>query len=216
MSTPRLSLRAMELPQDWPLPEAAALKDDLLAAYAEPGRHYHDTRHLAEVLARLDELRLAGVAFDRTVVELAAWFHDAVYDGERDAEERSAAWAEDSLPAYAGQRVVAEVARLVRMTEFHDPDDADVDGCALSDADLAILAAGQERYDEYAAAVRREYAHLSDEQFCAGRAQVLQGLLDKERLFHTAYARDHWEAPARANLARELMALEPARAMRVG
>ena len=47
----------------WPLPQAAALRDELLAAYADPGRGYHDTTHLAEVLARLDELAAAGVAY---------------------------------------------------------------------------------------------------------------------------------------------------------
>jgi len=203
----------MELPQDWPLPTAAALKDELLAAYADPSRHYHDTRHLSEVLARVDELRAAGVGFDPLTVVLAAWFHDAVYDGERDAEERSAAWAEDALPPYVSPEVVAEVARLVRLTEFHEPADDDPAGCVLSDADLAILASGRERYDEYAAAVRVEYSHLTDREFRAGRAQVLRSLLDKESLFHTSYACERWEAPARANLERELAALEPALAV---
>ena len=105
---------------------------------------------------------------------LAAWFHDAVYDGERDAEERSAAWAEDALAPLVPAPVVAEVARLVRLTETHQPDDADPNGCALSDADLAILAAPPDRYDEYVAAVRREYAHLPDDVFDAGRAAVLR------------------------------------------
>ena len=69
---------------------------------------------------------------------------------------------------------MAEVARLVRLTETHTPDDADANGCALSDADLGILAAPRERYDEYVAAVRREYAHLPDDVFSAGRAEVLK------------------------------------------
>lgn len=198
----------MELPQHWPLPEAAALGDALEAAYADPSRHYHDTRHLTEVLARLDELSGAGVVFDRTAVALAAWFHDAVYDGERDAEERSAAWAEDALASVCPPETVAEVARLVRMTEHHDPAEDDSGGCALSDADLAILAADTARYDEYAAAVQAEYGHLDAEEFRAGRAQVLRTLLDRAWLFQTTYARREWEAPARENLGRELAALE--------
>ncbi len=61
-------------------------------------RGYHDTRHLTEVLDRLDELAGAGVGLRRgRRCVLAAWFHDAVYDGERDAEERSAQWAEHAL-----------------------------------------------------------------------------------------------------------------------
>lgn len=194
-------------PLPWPLPDELALRDALLAAYADPARGYHDVRHLSEVLDRLQELAAAGATFDRTPVLLAAWFHDAVYDGERDAEERSAAWAEHALPGLVDDATVAEVARLVRLTESHRPDDADVNGCALSDADLGILAAPQHRYDEYAAAVRAEYRHLTDDVFIAGRADVLRELTAKPRLFHTAYALSHWEEPARRNVERELSVL---------
>ena len=188
----------------WPLTDLA-LRDALLGEYADPGRGYHDTLHLTEVLDRLDELAGAGVGFDATVASLAAWFHDAVYDGERDAEERSAAWAEEAL---AGTPYAAEVARLVRLTETHDPSADDHAGQALCDADLAILASGQERYDAYLAGVRREYAYLPDADFASGRAAVLKDLARRERLFHTSYGREHWEPAARANLERELAALQ--------
>jgi predicted metal-dependent HD superfamily phosphohydrolase len=197
----------VELPQHWPLPDAPELRNALRAAYDEPGRRYHGTRHLEEVLARLEELRAAGTAFEELPVTLAAWFHDSVYDGERDAEERSAAWAEDGLPGLVDDAVVAEVARLVRLTETHRPEDTDTNGCALSDADLAILATGPERYAEYRAAVREEYAHLDDAEFRGGRTQVLRHLLEKDTIFHTAYARETWEAVARANLEAELLEL---------
>jgi len=198
----------MDLSDRWPLPDCPDLRDELTAAYADPSRGYHDTRHLSEVLDRLDELAAHGTTYDATPVLLAAWFHDAVYDGERDAEERSAAWAEDALATVAPAPLVAEVARLVRLTETHDPDDGDHNGCALSDADLGILAAPRERYDEYVAAVRREYAHLEVAIFTAGRADVLRALAAKPRLFHTAYAREKWEDAARANMDRELTALD--------
>ena len=194
----------MDLSERWPLPDAPGLGEELVAAYADPQRGYHDHRHLIEVLDRLDELAAAGTSYDATPVVLAAWFHDAVYDGERDAEERSAAWAEDALAGLVPAEVVAEVARLVRMTETHLPDDGDANGCALSDADLAILATPVERYEQYRAAVRQEYAHLPDEVFVPGRESVLRSLAEKPHLFHTSYAREHWEDPARANLEREL------------
>ena len=197
----------MDLPQHWPLPEAADLLDDVLTAYAEPTRRYHDTRHLGEVLARITELRDEGERFDPLTVTLAAFFHDAVYDGERDAEERSATWAEDALSAYLDPAVVAEVARLVRLTETHDPAPDDISGRVLSDADLAILASPAQRYREYAATVREEYQHLSDEEFRVGRTQVLEGLLEKESLFSTPFARISWEADARANIAAEMESL---------
>jgi len=102
---------------------------------------------------------------------------------------------------------VAEVARLVRLTETHRPDNSDPNGCALSDADLGILAAPAERYATYVAAVRAEYAHLDDATFTAGRRAVLSDLLTKPRLFHTTYAFDHWETAARANASAELAVL---------
>ncbi|WP_036555787.1 HD domain-containing protein [Nocardioides insulae] len=194
----------MDLPHQWPLPDSPDLGEDLVAAYTDPTRHYHDLRHLTEVLTQLDELAAAGELFPDLPVTLAAWFHDAVYDGERDAEERSAVWAEEALRGLVPDDVVTEVVRLVRLTETHDPADDDPAGRALSDADLAILAADEARYAEYAAAVRAEYAHLSDEDFRIGRTQVLETLLDKERLFRTEYAYRRWEVAARTNVRREL------------
>jgi predicted metal-dependent HD superfamily phosphohydrolase len=195
-----------DLTARWPLAHAEAVRDELLAAYADPARGYHDTRHLSEVLDRLDELAGAGTPFDRLPVELAAWFHDAVYDGRPGDEERSAQWAEDVLAAHE-PRQVGEVVRLVRLTETHRPADDDRNGCALSDADLAILAASPERYAEYVADVRREYAHVADDDFRAGRTAVLTDLLAKPRLFHTAHARETWETVARVNIEAELARL---------
>jgi len=196
----------MDLDRWWPdwLAEQTLVRDRLLAAYDDPARGYHDLRHLEEVCARVEELTGGDSGpCDREAVLLAAWFHDAVYDGLPGAEERSAAWAEDELPALLTEPALAvEVARLVRLTETHRPAPDDVEGRVLCDADLAILAAAPERYDEYAADVRREYAHVSDDDFRAGRAAVLRDLVDRAHLFHTAYARKHWEAAARANVAR--------------
>jgi len=186
---------------EWPLTGRDDLREALLAAYADPSRGYHDTRHLAEVLSRIAELATT-TPFDRDAVVLAAWFHDGVYDGAPGAEERSARWA---LVADIPQ--AEEVARLVRMTQHHKPADDDVNGCVLSDADLAILAAPAGRYDEYTADVRREYDFVPDDLFAAGRAEILRELLSKPTLFHTAHARTQWEAAARANVERELRAL---------
>lgn len=186
----------------WPLPELPELREQLLAAWTSPDRGYHDLTHLVEVLDHLD--LLAGEApEDLEVLRLAAWFHDAVYEGLRDDEERSARWA---LEALADLGVGEEVARLVRLTATHQPEPGDRLGALLCDADLAILASGAERYADYVAGVRREYAHLDDATFAAGRTAVLESLADGE-LFHTEAGRARWEAAARANLTAELASL---------
>ncbi|GAB2887335.1 HD domain-containing protein [Nocardioides pacificus] len=203
-----MSIDGERLHETWPLPAAGPLRDALLASYSDPARGYHDLRHLTEVLDRVEELAEAGELFDLPVVLLAAWFHDAVYDARPGPEERSARWATESLSALGlPADLVDEVARLVRVTERHRPEPNDAAACALTDADLAILAAPAERYAEYAADVRREYAAVPDDDFRAGRAAVLADLLAKPTLFHTAYARERWEQPARDNVSREISRL---------
>ena len=183
----------------WPLPDDG-LRAELEAAYADPSRGYHDTRHLQEVFERLVDLA-PSTHFDREPVLLAAWFHDAVYDGRPGAEEQSARWAESAL---ADHPQVTEIARLVRLTEHHRPEPTDVNGCALSDADLGILASSPERYAEYVASVRQEYAQVAEPDFAAGRAAILEDLLAKPTLFHTEHARREWEAAARENVEKEV------------
>jgi len=193
----------------WPLTGYDELRDRLLAAYSAPERGYHDVRHLEEVLDRLLELlSVEGARVDRDAVLLAAWFHDAVYDGRNDDEERSAELAADALAGFDTARA-AEVARLVRLTAAHQPADDDLAGQLLCDADLAILASGPGRYGEYVAGVRREYGAVPEPEFRQGRAAVLRALLAKPTLFHTTHARSSWEDTARANVARELEELLP-------
>jgi predicted metal-dependent HD superfamily phosphohydrolase len=199
-------MTAGPLADRWPLADHLAERDALLSAYGDPSRGYHDLLHLTEVLDRVDELGEATAVGDGTAVRLAAWFHDGVYDGLRGDEDRSALWAEDAL---ADTPYAAEVARLVRLTEHHDPGPDDLAGQVLCDADLAILAAEPSRYAAYVEGVRRDYAHIGDGDFAAGRSAVLQDLDARARLFHTAYARERWEPAARANLAAELKTLAP-------
>ncbi len=177
---------------------------DLLDRWGEEHRNYHGRTHLLAVLEALDVL--TGPEAPPRPVLLAAWFHDAVYRGiaGRD-EEESATLAEDSL-ARAGLAAaeVDEVARLVRMTAEHRPEAGDRSAALLSDADLAILGGSPETYARYLAAVRQDFAHISDADFAAGRAAVVRGLLGLEPLFHTGRARELWQAAARRNLRGEL------------
>ncbi|MFE5329627.1 metal-dependent phosphohydrolase [Embleya sp. NPDC056575] len=188
--------------------EAGAVVESLLARYAEPHRRYHDTDHLRTVLDLIGEL--AYEADDADAVMLAAWFHDAVYDPARaDNEERSARLAERGLrEAGVAPALVAETARLVRVTAEHAPGEHDHNAHVLCDADLAILAADRERYEAYTAAVREEYAFVPDEAFRAARAAVLRDLMSLPRLFHTRLGAARYEEAARFNMRAELERLE--------
>ncbi|MEV7622055.1 metal-dependent phosphohydrolase [Actinoplanes sp. NPDC089786] len=186
--------------------DLGAAGEYLLSRWAEPQRQYHDVSHLSAVLAVVD--RHAALAPHPDRVRVAAWLHDAIYDPRAlgDENERdSAEFAEGLLTTLgAPAEVAAEIARLVGLTAGHATGEDDPDGELLCDADLAILAADEERYAEYTAAIRREYAHVPDDAFKDGRAQVLKALLELPSIYRHPPLREEWEAKARANLEREL------------
>ena len=209
----------MDLRDQWNrlLPHAQPLGEDLLARYAEQQRHYHDQRHLTEVLETIDEL--ADAADDADTVRLAAWFHDAIYDPQADPgenEEVSAQLAELELAAYGVEAArVEEIGRLVRLTAKHDCEPDDRNGAVLCDADLRILSATPQRYGEYSAGIRQEYGHIGDRDFARGRISFLQSLAGT-RLYATTRGHDHWERAARDNIAREVGTLGPKAARPIG
>lgn len=180
---------------------------DLVARWRQPHRHYHDLSHLGAMLAIID--RQAGWADDPAAVRLAAWFHDAVYVPRRDDNEEASAALACSMLRRLGftPKRVEEVARLVRLTQRHDPGPDDCNGELLCDADLAVLADEPDAYRHYAHRIRLEYSHLPDPVFRAGRIGVLRRLLAMPALYRVPDLHQAWEQRARDNLQRELAAL---------
>lgn len=192
-----------------------AVGEELDARWREPHRTYHTAFHLASALDALELLPADAAAAGVPVPEDAAWrarvalwFHDAVHDGATPAdEEASAALVHELLGPLLDRRGVDEIARLVMVTARHDPDPGDLAGCLVSDADLAILGAAPAAYARYVHQVRAEYAHVPEELFRQGRAQVLRGLLDGGDLFRTSWGRARWQDRAESNLVAELRGL---------
>lgn len=184
---------------------AVELHRELVARHGEPHRRYHTLDHVGWVLHHLDTT--ASALPDRRAVDLAAWYHDAVYEPlSGDNEAASARLAAARLSeAGADREVVADVVRLVEATAGHQP--SAVDEAALCDADLAVLGADPDGYADYVRGVRAEYRAVDDAAWAAGRTAVLRSLLALPRLYHhPAFAER--EQRARANLAAELDALE--------
>ncbi len=191
----------------------AAVGADLLARWTEPRRRYHGARHLVEMFWALDDLTDAGELSheDATVGRVAAWLHDAVYDHAAAPganEAASAALAGEVLPGLGlDPPAVRTVVDLVKMTADHLGAEGDALQRAFHDADLWILAADEERFDDYCGQVREEYASVPDAIFGPARATILRELVGSAGLYLTAYGRRHWDGPAQANLTRELARL---------
>ncbi|MEM7285880.1 MAG: metal-dependent phosphohydrolase [Actinomycetota bacterium] len=181
----------------------------LLTAHEGADRHYHDLRHLEECFELVDSMPdLVGA--DRDCVEVALWFHDVVYDTRAtDNERRSAEVAAGFLGDAGRVDLVARVVEAIEMTAGHAPVSRSPVLDAVHDADLAILGAAPHRYDEYAHAIRTEYAHVGDEDFRDGRARVLRSFLAMKQIYIRSDMALH-EVEARRNLEREVRALATA------
>ena len=181
---------------------------DLVHRYGGPDRHYHSLAHLRECLEALEDVEAA--CEDPVAVATALWFHDAVYDATRsDNEAKSEDLAVERLTEMGeSQERITVVRRLIRDTA-HRPDPATPDGRLVVDIDLSILGKNPARFDNYDAAIRREYAHVPDEAYRHGRAGVLRGFLARPTIYRTPTFVERYEAAARANLERALAKLEP-------
>jgi predicted metal-dependent HD superfamily phosphohydrolase len=187
-----------------------ALLDELMRAYAQSGRHYHNLDHIAALLELLD--RHGDSVRNRDALELAILFHDAVYLPARaDNEAASAALARERLTHLGvSEEMIGEVERLILATRHGAPSagaDSDPDLALLLDLDLSILGADRATYAAYAEAIRREYAIVPDAIYRPGRRRVLTEFLARPRIYATPHLHDLWEPAARANLEWECAAL---------
>ena len=193
-------------------PAPAGLQVELMNAWDEPRRHYHDQRHLRECLALWARWR--GLSIRSGEVAIALWFHDAIYDPQApqvgNNELNSAAWAARSLiRAGLASETAQRVHDLVMATQ-HDAPVAlsfGADAQLLVDIDLSILGSPPERFERYDQDVRKEYAWVPGFRYRTQRAQVLQGFLDRPRLYYGDAAAALLESQARINLAAALSRL---------
>ena len=190
----------------WALRAPDGLLEALLTRYAEPQRAYHTRQHLRDCFEQLDPA--AGLARALSEVQLALWFHDAIYDPRaQDNEERSARWAADALEAAGADPAIAPRVRALVLATRHAAVPEGGDAQLLVDVDLSILGAAPARFDEYERQIRVEYAWVPEPAFRSARAGMLRGFLTRPRIFSTAWFGERLEAPARANLERSLAAL---------
>ena len=192
----------------------AGLQAELMTAWSEPQRHYHDQRHLRECMALWVLWR--GNCLRAGEVAIALWFHDAIYDPQASNNElNSAAWAARSLVrAGADSDTAQRVHDLVMATQHVFTKEmapavlaSSRDAQLLVDIDLSILGSPAERFERYDQEVRKEYAWVPDFRYREARAQVLQSFLDRPRLYHGEHAVALLEAQARINLAAALSRL---------
>ena len=175
--------------------------------YYEPGRAYHNLVHVAKML-----LVIGGQAEypeDLCELSVATVFHDVIYDPRaKDNEERSAEYAMGILkPIGFDESFLAKVNAYILCTKDHKVNPNFPHSATMIDADLSILGALEDEYQEYADAVRLEYSFVPDEEYRVGRTAVLNSFLVREQIYSVPWFHDRFDHQARLNLAREIRSL---------
>lgn len=174
-------------------------------AWSGMSRHYHTLTHLDSCLRELDEVR--DLAVRSGEVELALWFHDAVYRSwRRDNEQQSAVLAARILRA-ASIESVERIRQMVLATTHRDEDFAG-DTALLVDIDLSILGQQPEIYAQFERAIRREYWWVTRARYVAGRGEVLKKFLGRSAIYQHDHFYEKYETQARANITAALAQLE--------
>jgi predicted metal-dependent HD superfamily phosphohydrolase len=180
--------------------------DALLAAYSEKHRHYHTTRHIDHCLRELDSAK--SLARDPAEVELALWFHDAIYDPHSSKnEERSADWACELLTRHhASAERIGRVRDHILATR-HEAVANDPDSRLVVDIDLSILGVDEAAYAEFEVNVRQEYRWVPSLLFRRKRAEILESFLARPQIYTTQLFKDRYESQARRNLVHAIQRL---------
>ena len=187
--------------------DAAAVFDELDALYREPHRRYHSAAHIEHCLRQFD---LAADRMDEPdAVEMALWFHDAIYDIPASENElRSAELFAARARGRGSERFRSSVHRLIMATTHLDPPPATLDESFIVDIDLSSFGLPWDEFLRDSRAVRAEHPHVPDSEFTPRQMKFLRSLAARPVFCFTEYFRDRHEARARRNIERLCARLE--------
>ena len=191
-----------------------ALWQGIAVRYNESQRAYHSLQHIQQLFGQFEQIK--HHLNEPHIIALALFYHDVIYEPTCvDNELKSAEYAVEALSSYLTAEQCQYIYALIMMTASHQIDDIDKnldkakesDAAYLLDMDLSILGASWPEYEQYAQAVRQEYAHISNIDYRVGRIAVLKGLLAHPTLYLSGYYYARLEEQARQNIKREIILL---------
>jgi len=177
-----------------------AIYSALVEAHAEKHRAYHTLNHIAACLRHLDIIRDKSERPEE--IEMALWFHDAVYKPFSSTnEEDSAKWAATWLRERGvSEDVVKRIEGHILATESHVSPEA-LDQQYMLDIDLSILGSPPKVYDTFERNIQLEYKHVPGFLFRKKRKAILEGFLARPEIYTTPHFRQALESQARTNIA---------------
>ena len=187
--------------------ENANTYTDLKMRYNEKHRKYHNVAHIQSVLDELTRTR--HIAENAHSIELALWFHDAIYDSFSKSNEKDSADLADSfISENKGSEELQETVYSLTMATEHNFVPKINDQRLIVDIDLSILGSTESRYAEFETSIRQEYKYVPWFIFKKKRIELLQYFLDRESIYSHEYYVDLLESPARVNIANAITKLK--------
>jgi len=188
------------------LPESLTCFDDLCAAYGEKYRYYHTSEHISAMLRHFDDA--AELAHYPYEVELAIWFHDAIYKPFSSRNElNSARWAKTFLLELGYDSAGAKRVYRLIMATCHQGNVVVHDEQLIVDIDLSILGAPKPVYDAFEHNVHQEYRLIPGFIYRKKRKAILKSFLSRNHIYHLNYFQDKFEQVARENIQSALQKL---------
>ena len=171
----------------------------LAGCYSEKHRYYHNFSHINATLKHLEQVH--HLTDDYSALEIALWFHDAIYTISSSTNELdSANWASEFLKSNNAKNDLIENVNRLIMSTLHTATPTGNDQRLIVDIDLTILGSTTERYDQFEHSIRKEYQLIPSAIYAQKRKAILEGFLTRERIYSHQYFFNSFEKSARKNL----------------
>ncbi len=179
---------------------------DIEASYGEPHRHYHTGRHIEYCLTQFDLAR--HEMEDANAIEMALWFHDIEYDPTaRDNERQSAERFKNYAHGAMRDELAQKIYQLIMIT-MHSDAPQEADQKYMVDIDLSSFGLPWKEFIQDSQNIRREFSHLSDQEFARRNLNFLTSLNDRPFVFFTDFYQQRYEQTARDNIAKRIASLK--------
>ena len=201
--------RWLSLMERLSLPENIGTFNKLIEQYSESHRAYHNIQHIEACLKHLSEFKKRNNNFlserEFILLEVAIWFHDAIYKPFSSKNEKeSADFCESFLCKNTVNELETQFVYQLIMITMHNQETQTPAEELMMDLDLSILGSSEGVYEEYEINIRKEYRWVPKSLFNNKRAQILNYFIGQKNIFKTKHFNELFEDRARRNLSRAL------------
>jgi predicted metal-dependent HD superfamily phosphohydrolase len=178
-----------EFPQSMQEKALNLYHDEIHLRYTEKHRKYHTLNHLKECFDHFDNVKKHMQK--PSLVAMAIWFHDIIYDPmKHDNELKSADLMLQLLKdSHFNSTELNSIHTLIMATK-HPSDPKNEDEKLLIDIDLAILSTDSQRFSEYDQQIREEYSFVPEQLYNLERSRFLKKLITSGNIYYS----DHFHS----------------------